>query len=63
VNRAGFPARLPTIAALSLDEVERQHVAEALRVAGGNQSEAARLLGIRRQTLRRKMQKYGIPFG
>ncbi len=47
----------------SLATVEREHLERALQEAGGNQSEAARLLGIRRQTLRRKMQKYGIPFG
>jgi len=35
-------------------------IVEALRKAGGNQSAAARLLGITRQTLIYRMQKYAI---
>lgn len=43
-----------------LDEVERGLVEEALRRCGGNQSAAARFLGISRQTLLYRMQKYGL---
>ena len=43
-----------------LDDVERRLIESALRKAGGNQSRAARLLGITRQTLIYRMQKYGI---
>ncbi|SBW08491.1 putative Sigma54 specific transcriptional regulator, Fis family [uncultured delta proteobacterium] len=39
---------------------ERQTIVEALEAAGGNQIQAARLLGIHRGTLHRKMRKYAI---
>ena len=44
----------------SLDDVERAHVARVLRAAGGNVSQAARVLGIDRVTLYAKMKKYDI---
>lgn len=40
---------------LDLARLEREAIAEALRVAGGNKSEAARLLGISRRTLYHKL--------
>jgi DNA-binding NtrC family response regulator len=43
-----------------LEEQERQLIAEALRGAGGNQSEAARRLGIGRDALRYKMKRYEL---
>jgi DNA-binding NtrC family response regulator len=43
-----------------LEEQERQLVTEALRAAGGNQSEAARRLGIGRDALRYKMKRYEL---
>ncbi len=39
---------------------ERQRLVLALRKAGGNQSEAARLLGVSRVTVWKRMQRYGI---
>jgi Nif-specific regulatory protein len=39
---------------LSLDEVERRYVEATLRALGDNQSQAARSLGVGRNTLRRK---------
>jgi DNA-binding NtrC family response regulator len=45
---------------LSLKEMERCYIRHALKLSGGNQSEAAQLLGIVRKTLREKMKKYGI---
>jgi Nif-specific regulatory protein len=39
-----------------LSEMERQHILRALDVAHGNKSEAARLLGIGRETLRRRLK-------
>jgi DNA-binding NtrC family response regulator len=39
---------------------EASCIAEALRGAGGNVSEAARLLGIDRTNLHKKIQSYGI---
>lgn len=41
----------------TLEELERDAVTDALRRCGGNQSEAARMLGISRQALYRKIQK------
>jgi len=43
-----------------LEEVEKQNIAAALRRSGGNKNEAARLLGIDRQRLYRKIEKYGL---
>jgi DNA-binding NtrC family response regulator len=44
----------------SLRDMERAMVAEALERADGNQSQAARLLGISRDALRYKMKKFGL---
>ncbi len=46
-----------------LDEVERELLREALERTGGNQSAAARYLGISRQTLIYRMQKHGLASG
>jgi two-component system NtrC family response regulator/two-component system nitrogen regulation response regulator GlnG len=43
-----------------VEQVEKLLIAEALRRAGGNQTHAARLLGLPRPTLHAKMQKYGL---
>ena len=54
----------PAAAALGLKQrveaYERGLVAEALRAAGGNRTEAARALGISRVTLHDKLNKYGL---
>lgn len=47
-------------AAYSLEAQERRMLDEALRAARGNQSEAARSLGIGRDALRYKMKKFGL---
>ncbi len=39
---------------------ERAQIAEALRLAGGNQTRAAEALGIRRTSLQYKLKKYGL---
>jgi DNA-binding NtrC family response regulator len=39
---------------LDLETVERRHIARVLKVAGGNKSAAARILGLDRKTLQRK---------
>jgi len=51
----GDDAALPT-----LHEAERRLVVAALQRSGGNKNEAARLLGIDRQRLYRKIEKYGL---
>jgi DNA-binding NtrC family response regulator len=45
---------------LTLEELERRYLQFILRRTKGNQSEAARLLGINRKTLGQKIQKYGL---
>ena len=44
----------------NLEDMEREAVADALRQAGGNMSHAARILGITRQSLYRRKEKYGL---
>lgn len=56
---ASEPDRERTLAE-QVEEVERAAVAAALRRAEGNQSAAARALGIDRNTLRRKLRRYGL---
>jgi DNA-binding NtrC family response regulator/uncharacterized protein HemY len=43
-----------------LEQFERQLITEALLAAGGNKSEAARMLGIHEATVRTKLKRYGI---
>lgn len=43
---------------MTLEEMERRAIVEALMTVGGNKSEAARRLGITRKTLHAKLQKY-----
>jgi DNA-binding NtrC family response regulator len=45
---------------LSLDELERDHIARTLAHTFNNRSAAARLLGITRQALLRKMKRHGL---
>lgn len=40
-----------------LEEIEREYIAKAIRLAGGNLSEAARKLGVNRTTLWRKLKE------
>ncbi len=47
-------------AALPLEEVERRMISEAMEKARGNQSKAARVLGISRDTLRYRLKKFGL---
>ncbi len=45
---------------VDLEEVEQGLIRQALALAGGNKSQAARLLGLTRATLIYRMHKYGI---
>ena len=45
---------------LNLEEMERRHIEEALSRSRNNQSKAARLLGISRDTLRYRMKKHDL---
>jgi two-component system response regulator AtoC len=42
---------------VSLDELERMHIERVLQAVGGNRTAAARVLGVDRSTLYRKMQR------
>jgi DNA-binding NtrC family response regulator len=44
-----------------VQEVERQHIIDALSRCGGNQTRAAQELGISRRTLISRLETYGIP--
>ena len=53
-------ARLrPGLATLNLEHLERQAIEEALRRCDRNQVQAAKVLGISRQSLRRRMERLG----
>jgi DNA-binding NtrC family response regulator len=57
----GFaPAEGRGAANLSLEEVERHHIALVLAAEGGNISHSARVLRINRGTLYEKIKKYGL---
>jgi DNA-binding NtrC family response regulator len=45
---------------VDLDEVERQLLTQALERAGGNQTQAAHLLGINRDQVRYRIEKFGL---
>ena len=56
-GHGGF--RLPP-AGLSLDELERDLVTQALERTGGNQTRAAALLGMHRDQIRYRIEKFGL---
>jgi DNA-binding NtrC family response regulator len=65
--RKGAPPKRPekivpnmTEEGLVLDDVEKKLIAEAMERASGNQSKAARLLGVSRDTLRYRLKKHGM---
>ena len=45
---------------VSLEQIERSHIIMVYKQTGGNKSRSARLLGIGLNTLRRKLQSYGV---
>ena len=46
---------------INLEEAERRVILATLELTAGNQSKAARMLGISRPRLARKLQKFGVP--
>jgi DNA-binding NtrC family response regulator len=70
VNSAGIAAvaggrnnqapSVPSTGIMSLQQVERQHIENALRHTKGDRTTAAQLLGIGRTTLYRKLKEYQI---
>lgn len=58
---SGKPIEFQTEAQLpTLEDMEKSLIAAALRKSQGNKNEAGRLLGIDRQRLYRKIEKYGL---
>jgi len=53
------PPRLPDVPA-PLDEMERGHIIEVLRQVSGNRMAAAKVLGISRRALYRRLERHGI---
>jgi two-component system response regulator HydG len=60
VHRQTDVERLAIPAHLTLDELEKLAIAQALRLTGGNKSEAAERLGIHRTSLYDRMRRYQI---
>jgi two-component system NtrC family response regulator len=59
--RAAPPAAAPSMnETFSMEQMERLTIQQALRVAEGNRTKAASLLGISRDTLYRKMRQYQV---
>ena len=56
--QTGEASGASTDVTLSLDEIERIHIERVLRSVNGNRTAAARILGIDRSTLYRKMRQF-----
>ncbi|MYD77288.1 MAG: Fis family transcriptional regulator [Gammaproteobacteria bacterium] len=54
-------AMLCNVYRMVLDEVEKALLEVVMERADNNQTTAARILGINRNTLRRKLEKYDLP--
>ena len=61
-SASGGPDYVPIlpVEGLSLEILERELILQALDRAGGNKSQAARLLGLTRRTLYSRMEKHGL---
>ena len=60
-NRPASPGDRFLPDGMTLDQWEDEMIREALKRAGGNKSQAARLLGLSRNALRYRLSKIGIP--
>ena len=56
---AGAATHGPDAGLVPLAEVEQRQILYTLERTGNNKSQAARILGISRQTLREKLKQYG----
>ena len=56
---SGDPFELPA-SGVDLEDLERSLVVQALRRAGGNQTKAAALLGLNRDQIRYRIEKFGL---
>jgi Nif-specific regulatory protein len=60
LRRTFLGDRTPAVPVLSLAKNEEEQIRRALKEAAGNRDQAARLLGISRATVYRKIKEYGI---
>ncbi len=60
IRETGAAAGSIAIGPCTLEELEKQAIAQALKAAGGNRTRAAEQLGISRRTLHRKIAEYGF---
>lgn len=51
---------VPNEIRVTLDEIRRRHVIKVLEACGGNRSEAAKILGVDRKTLYRRLRRWGV---
>jgi two-component system response regulator HydG len=51
---------LQQLAGISIEEAEKQLIANTLKMVGGNREQAANILGIGERTLYRKIKEYGL---
>ena len=60
LRQGGEPMALPKVSMgkVSLQEMEKHHILEVLKLVNGNKSQAARILDISRSTLREKLKSY-----
>lgn len=54
------PVNLTSLAGLSMNAMERLHIANTLKLTGGNREKAAKVLGIGARTLYRKIKEYKL---
>ena len=59
--KAGVVGPAPQATVASLDQVEWDHIHRVLQDCGGNISHAARMLGVHRRSLQRKLAKRPLP--
>ena len=57
-SEASLPS--PPRAGMSLEDTEKAMLADALQKSAGNQTQAARMLGISRDTLRYRIKKFNL---
>ena len=50
----------PSTAGLTMEQLEKIHIANTLKLTGGNRDKTAKMLGIGARTLYRKLREYGL---
>ncbi|GAB4249539.1 MAG: sigma-54 dependent transcriptional regulator [Candidatus Methylacidiphilales bacterium] len=60
LRKGRMPSAPKTLRTLDLETLERQAILQALEENGQNRTEAAKVLGISRRTLHRKLHEYGL---